>query len=147
MSDSMIIERVVPFNASPKQVWDLLTLPELTKQYMYGCEVLSDWEVGSSIRWKGLTEEGKEIIHVKGEITDIVIGERVSFTIFDPNVGLQDIPENYITLTYNLKVMPEGVELTILQSDLKGKENAEARYQESIAGWDMIIPVMQKMLK
>lgn len=146
MSDSMAINRVVQFKTSKQQVWNVLTLPELTKQYMYGCEVLSDWQVGSSIYWKGLTEEGNEIIHVKGEITDVVIGERVSFTMLDPNMGIADIPENYVTLTYTLKELADGVELTIEQSDLTGKENAETRYQQSIAGWDMVIPMMKELV-
>jgi len=142
----MIIKKVVRFKANKEQVWDLLTLPALTKQYMYGCEVLSDWKVGSPIHWKGLTEEGEDIIHVKGEIISITIREQVSFTIFDPNIGLSDIPENYVKLTYTLKELADSIELTIIQSDLTGKENAEKRYQESIAGWDMIIPIMEKVI-
>ncbi|MGB6154154.1 MAG: SRPBCC domain-containing protein [Pricia sp.] len=99
MEESMIIRKEVEFNTSKERVWDLLTNPEMTKQYMLGCEVLSDWTVGSTIIWKGKTEDGQEITHVKGNITEIVDGEKVTFTMLDPNMGIRDIPENYVDLT------------------------------------------------
>ncbi|GAA4115064.1 hypothetical protein GCM10022393_15020 [Aquimarina addita] len=52
MKQSMIIRKVVVFNTNKKQVWDLLTNPEKTKQYMFGCKVLSEWALGSEIIWK-----------------------------------------------------------------------------------------------
>ena len=67
----MIVTKEIMFSASKSAVWDLLTNPQKTKQYMFGCEVLSSWEVGAPIIWKGLTEAGAEIIYVKGEILQI----------------------------------------------------------------------------
>ena len=94
MEKSMIIKKSVKFSSNKQQIWDLLTNPKKTKQYMFGCEVLSDWTIGSQIIWKGKTENGQEIIHVKGRITEIKNGEKVSFTMLDPNIGIKDIPEN-----------------------------------------------------
>jgi len=34
-------------------VWDALTNPSMTKQYMFGCETVSDWETGSELLWQG----------------------------------------------------------------------------------------------
>jgi uncharacterized protein YndB with AHSA1/START domain len=75
MSDSMIIKEEVLFNAPMAKVWDLLTNPAMTKQYMFGSEIISDWNVGNSIIWKGQTAEGEEIIYVKGEILEFVEGQ------------------------------------------------------------------------
>lgn len=140
----MIIKKTVDFKVNKKQVWDLLTNPQKTKQYMFGCEVLSDWTIGSEIIWKGKTEDGQEIIHVKGEITEIKNGEKVSFTMLDPNIGIKDIPENYVNLTFELNESESGTVLKLTQ-DFEGTENAEKRYKESATGWDMVIDVMKKL--
>ncbi|MFK7933409.1 MAG: SRPBCC domain-containing protein, partial [Saprospiraceae bacterium] len=68
MTTSMIIKEEVLFQATPEQVWDLLINPALTKQYMFGCEVLSDWKVGSPVYWKGKTEDGTAINYVEGKV-------------------------------------------------------------------------------
>jgi uncharacterized protein YndB with AHSA1/START domain len=146
MSKLMINRKEVWFNSTSEKVWGLLTNPEMTKQYMFGCEVLSEWDKGSQIIWKGLTEDGEEVIYVKGEITEIVNGEKVSFTMLDPNMGIKDIPENYVNLTYELSQLENGTKLTIIQGDFNGTENAEKRYEESKVGWDMIIPLMKKIM-
>jgi len=143
----MIIKREVAFNAPMETVWDLLTNPAMTRQYMFGCEVLSEWTVGSPIIWQGKTAEGKDIIYVKGVITEIQPGEKVSFTMFDPNMGIADIPENYVTLTYQLAALENGTQLTLIQGDYKGVENAEKRFEESEKGWEMVIPLMKGMLE
>lgn len=144
MEKSMIIKKTVDFNSKKEQVWDLLTNPEKTKQYMFGCEVLSEWNIGSQIIWKGKTENGQEIIHVKGEITEIKNGEKVSFTMLDPNIGIKDIPENYVKLTYELSESESGTIFKLTQ-DFEGTENAEKRYEESASGWDMVIDIMKKI--
>ena len=76
----------------------------------------------------------------------IVKGQSVSFTMFDPNMGIQDIPENYVNLTYELIKLEKGALLKIKQGDFSGAENAEKRYQESEAGWEMVIPLMKDII-
>lgn len=142
----MVIRKSVAFRASKEQVWDLLTNPEMTKQYMFGCEVLSDWTIGSSIIWKGKNEEGEAVVFVKGEITEIDNGKKVSFTMLDPNIGIKDIPENYAKLTYEVTDSKSGVIFELVQ-DFEGTENAEKRYEESVGGWDMVIDVMKKLVE
>ena len=146
MSNTYIIVKQVTFLATEVEVWDLLTNPGKTKQYMYGCEVLSQWVVGAPILWKGTTESGQEIIHVKGEITEIIPGKKVSFTMLDPNINIEDIPENYVHLTYELSSAESGTQLQLTQ-DFTGTENAETRYSESIQGWDMVLDGMKKLLE
>jgi carbon monoxide dehydrogenase subunit G len=34
-------------------LWDILTNPEKTKIYMFGCEAVSDWKIGSELLWRG----------------------------------------------------------------------------------------------
>jgi len=148
MKESMIVKEEVLFNANAKRVWDLVINPEMTKQYMFGCEVISDWEIGSPVYWKGKTENGEEIVYVKGEVLEYEEGKRVSSTTFDPNSGMADIPENYVKLTYEIKEIENGTLLTISQGDFAGAEEGKKRYEESKAGWkEMVIPIMKKLLE
>ena len=142
----MVIRKQVAFNASTSKIWDLLTNPAMTKQYMFGCEVLSEWKVGSTIIWKGKTEDGDDIIHVKGEITEIENGKKVSFTMLDPNSGIIDKPENYALLTYEVAETESGATFNLTQ-DFEGTENAHRRYEESLVGWDMILDLMKKIIE
>ena len=146
MRPSLIIKKNVLFQASTDQVWDLLTNPTLTKQYMFGCEVLSDWRVGSTVNWEGQTEIGQPITYVTGKVTEVIIGEKVAFTMFDPNAGFADIPENYAHLTYQIATTKNGTLLTLIQGYFAEGENAQQRYEESLQGWDMVIDSMQAII-
>ncbi len=147
MNDSFIIRKEIDFSASKEQVWDLVTNPQMTKQYMFGCEVLSDWQLGSAVIWKGKTEDGKEVVYVKGNITAVQPGQEVTFTMLDPNSGIEDIPENYVHLTYKVTPIENGAHLLINQVYSKSAADAEKRYKESLTGWDMVIEVMKKLIE
>lgn len=146
MSKSMCITEEIIFKTTKSSIWNLVTNPEMTKQYMFGCEVLSDWKIGSPIVWKGKTEKGEEIIYVKGTIVDYINEEKVTFTMFDPSIGIADIPENYVNLTYEVKEIEDGCLLRIIQGDFNGTENGEKRFEESKQGWKRVIPLMKKIV-
>lgn len=144
----MIIKEEVLFKANLAQVWDLLLNPEMTKQYMFGCAVLSDWKIGSPVYWKGKTEDGDEVVYVKGKVIAFEEGKLATSTTFDPNSGMEDIPANHVNLTYKLEEHPEGSLLTIIQGDFAGAQDGQKRYEESKKGWvEMVIPLMKKLLK
>lgn len=147
MSKAMIIKEEVLFKAHAEKVWDLLINPAMTKQYMFGCEVLSDWKVGSEVLWKGNTEDGEELVYVKGKVLEYEKGKKLTSTTFDPNSDMEDIPENHVNLCYELTVLEEGTQLTITQGDFAGAADGEKRYQDSKGGWkEMVIPIMKKLL-
>lgn len=146
-NEIMIIEKEVQFDATKEKVWNLLTNPAITKEYMFGCEVISDWKVGDSIIWKGQTEDGKEIIYVKGSIIEVKQGRKVTFTMFDPNMQLDDIPENYLNLTYELKEKGSITILKLTQGNFASVDDGKKRYEESLKGWEMVIPIMKQIAK
>ncbi len=144
-NEIMIIEKEVQFDTNIEKVWDLLTNPVITKEYMFGCEVISDWKVGDSIIWKGITEDGKEIIYVKGSIIEVKQGRKVTFTMFDPNMKLDDIPENYLNLTYELEEKGNSTILKLTQGNFASVADGKKRYEESLKGWEMVIPIMKRI--
>ncbi len=145
MKKLKVIKKVVEFNANKSKVWELLTNPEMTQQYMFGSKVLSQWTVDSSIIWKGKTNDGQEIIYVKGKIVEIKEEEKIVFTMFDPTAKIEDIPENYAYLTYEISKSKQGTTLKITQ-DFEGVAKAEERYRESINSWDMVVDKMKQIL-
>ncbi|MBD3290791.1 hypothetical protein GF337_18435, partial [candidate division KSB1 bacterium] len=103
MTDELIFKKSLEIKAPPKKVWDALTNPAMTLKYMY-CEVQSDWNVGSQVIWKGY-HDGKEVVFVRGKITAIKPQKLLQFTLFDPNKGIADVPENYVLVTYELNAL------------------------------------------
>src|SRR5687768_381314 len=102
MSTELFVKNSIVIDAPASMVWDALINPEKTKKYMFGCETVSEWKKGSDLLWKG-TYEGKEMIFVKGEILDIKPEKFLAYTTIDPNSTIDDISENYLTVTYDLK--------------------------------------------
>ncbi len=143
MSDGKFFKFTVVINAAPNVVWEALTNPLFTKIYMFGCEVISDWKLWESVEWKG-AEDG--IIYVKGILMDFEVNKKLSFTVFDPNAGYKDIPENYLTTTYILEESMGKTILSISQGDYAKVENGTKRFKES-GGWKMVLQNLKKMLE
>lgn len=113
----------IDIDATPSQVWAALTEPEQIKKYMFGSEVVTDWQQGSPIVWQG-DYEGKPY-QDKGEILEVEPGRRMKLTHFSPLTGQQDVPENYHTLTYDLDERGGGTHLSLSQDNNTSEEEAE----------------------
>ncbi len=137
----LFVKNTIAINAPVSIVWDALTNPEQTKKYMFGCETVSDWKQGSSLEWKG-NHEGKEMVFVKGNIVDLIPEKRLAYTVIDPNSTIEDIPENYLTVTYDLNEQDEETILTVTQGDYSTVADSEKRYNEAYnngEGWNPIL--------
>ena len=53
MSKTYVAKAAITINAPASKVWDALTNPDLIKQYLFGTEVTTDWQVGSPITYRG----------------------------------------------------------------------------------------------
>ena len=131
--------------ASAEKVWDALVNPEKTKIYMFGCEAISDWKVGSPLLWRG-SYEGKEMVFVKGIILEILPPYCLKYTVIDPNSGMEDIPANYLNVTYlvNAETVDGkvGSRLIVIQDGFEGAADGEKRYQDVYNkgdGWNPIL--------
>ena len=140
----LIVKKTLEVNAPASKVWDTLTNRDLTKQYMFGCELISDFKVGSPIIWKGTSDDK---VYVKGTITVIKPDKLLQFTVFDPNAldHYQDVPSNYTTVTYELSSENGRTALAVTQGDFAGVTNGEKRYNETITDWDSILPKIKEL--
>ncbi len=145
----IFIKNTISINASPLRVWEALTNPEQTKKYMFGCETVSDWKVGSPLLWKGF-DQGKEIVYVKGIILEINPGRRLAYTAIDPHSTIEDIPENYLTITYTLTAENGNTIFSVTQGDYGTVAEGERRYKESYnngEGWNPILIEIKKLVE
>jgi uncharacterized protein YndB with AHSA1/START domain len=149
MSEALFVKNSITIDAPAAHVWDALTKPEQTKKYMFGCETVSDWTVGSPVLWRG-TFGGVEMVAVKGTILDIRPGSYLTYTTFDPNGTMEDVPENYLTVTYELTEVDGQTILNVAQGDFSAVANGAKRYEEvsnNGNGWNPILIAIKKLVE
>jgi uncharacterized protein YndB with AHSA1/START domain len=148
MEKELVIRNSIIIDASPSDVWDALTNPQQTKKYMFGCEAVSGWKLNDPLIWKG-NFDGKEVVAVKGNVVDIQKYRYLAYTVFDPNSTLEDVPENYTTVTYSLSASNGSTELLVTQGDFAKVGDGERRYRESsgAGGWDPILKEIKKLVE
>jgi uncharacterized protein YndB with AHSA1/START domain len=134
-------------HASADEVWDALTRPEKIKQYMFGADVESDFKVGSQIRIKG--EFGGKPYEDKGEVLEVRPKEKLSFSHYSPATGAPDRPENYHTVTYELRPRGEAeTEVVLTQANLTGgvRPSDEKMRGEYEKNWTAVLEGLEKTL-
>jgi uncharacterized protein YndB with AHSA1/START domain len=148
MSKQLMVKNEIVINAPISQVWDVLINPEQTPKYMYGCKIVSDFKVGDSIEWNAIMD-GKEMTFVKGNIISIEHDKFLAYTTFDPLGTYEDIPENYLTVTYTLSFDKGQTLFTVTQGDYDQVANGEQRYNEAVAegGWSSLLVEIKKLVE
>ena len=141
MNQTFIAKATTTINAPALKVWDALTKPELIKQYLFGTEVTTDWQVGSPISYQGIWE-GKAY-EDKGKVLQVEPGKLLISTFWSSLAGLPDVPENYKTVRYELLAEGGGTRLTIIQDNNATQEEASHSEQN----WKMVLDGMKKLLE
>ena len=142
MSEPLFVRSTIAINAPAEKIWDVLTNPQQTRKYMFGCETISDWKVGSPLLWQ-MEYEGKDFIPVKGTITAIEPGKYLAYTTIDPNdPSMPDIPENYLTVTYDLTTEGDHTILNVAQGDYSKVAAGEKRYTDTLNGGEGWTPIL-----
>ena len=141
--NALVVKKSIGIQASPEKIWDALTNPEITKKYMFDCEAISLWKVGSPLIWIG-AKDGKA--YVKGEILQIAPEKILQYTVIDTT--REDIPSNYTTVTYELSSSDNGpTEVSITQGDFSEVEDGEKRFAECIEGWNKTLEGLKKIVE
>lgn len=143
---ALFTEDTIKINATMSEVWDALVNPEKTKQYMFGCEVVCNWQVGSPLLWKG-AQDG--VVYVKGKLVKLENEKVFAFTTFDPSASYEDIEANYLTATYALKKEGQHVILTVTQGDYSTVADGDKRYKDTLdqGGWSSVLEQIKEMLE
>jgi uncharacterized protein YndB with AHSA1/START domain len=139
MPDDFVAESSATIEAPPGRVWEVITDPAATKEFMFGAELATDWSVGGPITWRG-SWEGNEY-EDKGVILDVQPGSRLVYTHFSPLGGQEDKPENYHTLTWTLQDQGGRTLLTLAQDNNPTAEAAE----HSQGMWDRLVADVKRL--
>jgi uncharacterized protein YndB with AHSA1/START domain len=141
MDTKFIAKASININAPISKIWEALTRPELIKQYLFGTEVSSDWQVGSPIVYKGVWE-GKAY-EDKGKVLQLEPQKLLVSTFWSSLSGLPDMPENYKTVRYDLGPNGNGTVLTITQDNNDSQEEAD----HSARNWKMVLDGIKKLME
>ncbi len=94
------------------------------------CGLITDWNVGSNIKFR--TEWEGKVFEQWGKILEIRPNELIKYNLFAPRPGLEDKPENYFIMRYNLtdengrtklEIIQEDNRLNAVQEEPQGEEN------------------------
>lgn len=140
--DQLIVKDVIEIAAPAKNVWRMLTDPELTKKYMFGCVAVTDWKVGSALEWAA-TVEGKEVVYVKGTVLAIEPEQLLSYTTIGVGPEYEDRPDNYLTVTCRLTPAGGKTRLEITQGDYARVTDGKKRYDDTVSGWGAVLQQMK----
>jgi uncharacterized protein YndB with AHSA1/START domain len=141
MKNTITAKASVNIHAPAAEVWAALTTPALIKQYFFGTDAISDWKLGSPIIFKG-EWEGKKY-EDKGVIFSIVPEQLFRYSYWSSMSGLEDKPENYVIITYDLTEKNNNTLLVVTQEnipDMKMKEHSEQN-------WKKVLGELKKLLE
>lgn len=116
-------------------------MPDAIKQWMFGVDVESDWEVGSRITWSG--EFKGTTFEDKGEIIQFDPSNTLSYSHFSPMSGNPDKPENYHTVTIRLS---EGAGATMVTLSQDNNPNEKTR-AESVKNWNAMLRALKEYVE
>ena len=141
MSQNLIAKASTTIDAPKDAVWKALTNAAALKQFMFGSDITSDWREGSPITWKG--EWKGRAYEDKGVVLAAQPGRLLRYSHFSPLAGKPDRPENYHTVTIELRDAGPGTGVTLTQDK---NESDEAR-GHSEQNWKMMLESLKKYVE
>lgn len=141
MPKDIIAKASVDIAAPAARVWDALVNPQLIKQYMFGTTVVSSWQPGSPITWKG-EFKGKSY-EDKGTILKVEPRRLLQYSHFSALSGLPDRPENHHTVTIELSESGPQTRVSLAQDN---NATDEAR-EHSQKNWKAMLDGLKKLLE
>ncbi|HSB65914.1 MAG TPA: SRPBCC domain-containing protein [Anaerolineales bacterium] len=141
MGNKLIARATIIIDAPVRRVWEALTRPDDIRQYMFGTQVISDWNEGSSIVWKG--EWQGQTYEDNGEILRLVPIQLIQYSHYSPLSGVPDKPENYHLVTVELSCDGKNTHVRLVQDN----NTSEEERQHSEKNWEMMLENLKKYLE
>ena len=133
-------------NATPAAVWEAFMTPATFKQFFFGSDVGTDWKVGSPITFRG-EFKGKKY-EDKGVVKTVDEGKRLAFTHWSAMSGMEDVPENYHIVAFDLKPAGNGTEVTLSQTNQNDNEPlTDKNRAEYDRNWTMVLDGLKKAVE
>lgn len=123
----------ISIHATATEVWSALTTPEIIKQYFFGTNTISEWKEGRPIVFKG-EWEGKTY-EDKGTILIIEPNKLLRYNYWSSMSGIEDKPENYQEITYELFEEEGDTMLQVTQKNIPDEKMKE----HSLQNWRTVL--------
>ena len=123
------------------QVWEALTTPSIIKQYFFGTDTETDWKVGSPIKFSG-EYQGKQY-QDKGNILEFEPEKKIKYSYWSSMSGIEDKPENYVPVTYEVEENNGYTIVTITQENIPSEEMK----QHSAENWSKVLKSLKDLLE
>jgi uncharacterized protein YndB with AHSA1/START domain len=131
MNHNLVVSESIEVNIEPAKAWKALTDPNIIKEYLFGTETVTDWNVGSEVIFQGsYGEHNEHHYRDKGVVLENRPNERLSYSYWSGFSGLDDRPEHYATVTYDLEKLNGKTRFTWTQRGFATEEG----YQHSKNG-------------
>jgi uncharacterized protein YndB with AHSA1/START domain len=141
MSQGLIATATTSINAGRSAVWQALITPEAIKQYMFGTDVHSNWQVGNDITWSG--EFHGRRYEDKGKILRFEPETTLAYTHFSAMSGQPDRPENYHTVEIRLSGNGDITGVALSQDNNPDEKSR----MESEKNWNTILDGLKKYIE
>jgi uncharacterized protein YndB with AHSA1/START domain len=141
MKNNISCQVNININAPISRVWQALTDPAIIQRYFFGTHTDTDWKVGSPIvftgEWEGKTYKDK------GTILDVTPDKLLRYSYWSSMSGIEDRPENYVIVTYELKGEDGDVDLTLTQENIPDEKTKT----HSEANWKKVLDNLKKVVE
>lgn len=130
---------VVHIRTTPERLWEAITRPEMSRQYYYGTEIVSDLRVGSSLEYHRLAADGGRTTVITGRVLEVDPPRRLVHTF--SFIGTPDEPTR---VTYELEPVGKLVKLTLTHEGFDGETET---YKMVRQGWTPIFDGLKTLLE
>lgn len=141
MENNLILKKDLKIGAPISEVWEALIDPVKLKQTMFGCDIITNWEIGSEILFKG-SWEGNEFVD-KGTIKDFQKEKSYEYNYWSNFSGLPDLPENYSIVKFRLDKLGNETILSLEQSNFA----TQMMYEHSDKNWDAALNSLKELIE
>lgn len=141
MAANFVAKATTTINAPASVVWRAITSPEVISAYMFGTKVQTDWKIGSPITWHG-NYQGKEY-EDRGTILQVLPEKLLQHTYHSSMSGIEDKPENYFNITYELEEINGQTKISLTNSNLPDEKSRD----HSEKNWEGVLSKMKEVVE
>lgn len=144
MKDKLIASKTVEIAAPVENIWSTLLNPSSLQKVMMGMQPVSDWKVGSTLRWIG-RHGGEANDTAKGIIEVLDINKTLQFTFYFPGYGYPDQPEFYNIVSITLTKTKNGTTVQAEQGDFSVFKDGEQYKQHAQTFWEGALNTLKEL--
>ena len=138
----MKCEKEIMIDAPATKVWQALITSDIIKEYFFGNEAISSWNVGDSIVFKG-EWEGQEYLG-RGIILNRVPYSLFRFSYWSSLSGLENKSDNYQHITYKLSEDEDGRTELITTVDKIPDERMKGKIEKDL---DKVLDCLKQVVE